>query len=194
MKSLSNLLSRCLGTAVLRVSRAVQRGEEIGWMCGRGTERVDVWESLHIIFIPRTLHPKASCLFIACHVSDCTMIHECKWDKKRISNEKLNWYALQTGLVPSPFFFKQGSSDRGIFRGTELSKTCFFFLVFPFNLSIIEHLTVLSLYQTLQHQVVELLVSNDMAKTEDWPHSLTYGPVSSHNCSSQHRYEQQQLG
>jgi len=47
-------------------------------------ERVDVWESLHIIFIPRTLNPKASCLLIACCVSDFTMIHKYKWDKKEL--------------------------------------------------------------------------------------------------------------
>ena len=48
------------------------------------TERVDVWESLHIIFIPRTLNSKATCLLIACRVSDFTMIHEYKRDKKEL--------------------------------------------------------------------------------------------------------------
>ena len=48
------------------------------------TERVDVWESLRIIFVPRTLNPKASSLLIACRVSDFTMIHEYNRDKKEL--------------------------------------------------------------------------------------------------------------
>lgn len=48
------------------------------------TERVDVWESLRIIFVPRTLNPKARCLLIACRVSDFTMIHEYNRDKKEL--------------------------------------------------------------------------------------------------------------
>jgi hypothetical protein len=67
MKSLSNLLSYCICTAAFMDSRAVQRGR--GRDRGNGeTDRGDLWESLHIIFIRRTLNPSKAIL-PAYHVS-----------------------------------------------------------------------------------------------------------------------------
>jgi hypothetical protein len=83
MKSLSNLLSCWLCTAVFMVSRAVQRGEKTGWVREK-QKRLDAWESLHVIFIPRTLNPKASCQLIVCHASDFTMMHDSGWDKNEL--------------------------------------------------------------------------------------------------------------
>lgn len=93
------------------------------------TERVSVLQSLDIIYVPRTLNPKASCRLIMRHASDVTVIHEYRRDKKElVIRSSIDIYYRWDKLLR--ILFKQGLGDRKVFRGPECSKT-FFFRSFP---------------------------------------------------------------